>query len=400
MIRYRLLAYRFLGRRLPRWCGGGLGRAGSIALVAAVSVPVVIGMAGLGVDAGYLDYRGAQLQAAADAAVLAGSASLPNITAASAAAITFAQHNMPAAKYGTVLSSSDIQSGSWDSTTHSFTAGGSSPSAMKITLRQTTATGNGVPMLFASMLGFGPVNMTRSAVATYGTSSAWDVMIVHDVSQSFSAQMTSSKAADLALLSCQHNHAGSASQTGLTVFTSFGSVLSTMGNANITTKINSLAQCGTGGMPACSGSNLAAGMYQALQTMTGGAYHPSANLAGKAVILITDGSPNATAAGQPYTVAQGGTGNCPMSSGRNPTPTCTDANLLSFAQTQANALWAHGISVFTIFYSGSSGSPTTDAANLASLVRGVGRAYSTPTASQLSTMMANVCSTMPHALVQ
>lgn len=391
-----MISHRVFGRRLPAWCGDGLGRKGAIALFAAVSFPAVIGLVGLSVDMSYLNYRGAQLQATADAAVLAGSASLPNIVTASATAISFARKNMPQAKYGTVLSNADVQTGSWNSTNHTFTAGGAFPTAMKITVRQTTATGNGVPMLFASMLGFAPVNMTRSAVATYGTSSAWDVMIVHDVSGSFSSQIAHSKTADLELLSCQRNRAGSASQTGLTAFTGFGTVLSTMGDPNIATKINSLRQCGTGTMPECSGSNIAAGLYQALKTMTSAAYHPSPNLAGKAVVLITDGIPNLSNAAQPYTVAQGGLNIIGNLLGN----VLQDAMLLTFARTQADALWANGISVYTIFYSGNSGSPITDALNLAGLVRGTGKAYSTPNASQLSTMMTNVCSSMPHVLVQ
>jgi Flp pilus assembly protein TadG len=376
-------------------------RSGAIGMIAAISIPVVLGLGGLSVDASYMEYRALQLQAAADAAVLAGSAQLPNITAAQNAAISYAQQNMPTARYGTVLAASDVQTGSWNSTTKTFTAGGTNPTAMRITLRQTTATGNGVGLMFMSMLGAPPVNMTRSAVATYGTSSAWDVMIVQDLSQSFSSEIANSKAADLQLLSCQQNHAGSASQAGLTVFTGFGAVQSTMGNANINGKINSLAQCGSSGMPVCSGSNIAAGLYQALLALTNGTYHPSTNLAGKAVVLLTDGAPNISSGAQAYPTAQGGTYTCAKSgSGKNATPTCTDTDLQNFAQAQATALWAAGISVFTIYYSGSSGTPTTDAAYLASLVRGQGRAYSTPTASQLSTMMTNVCASMPHALVQ
>lgn len=379
----------------------GLGRRGAISMLAIFTVPVALGFGGMAVDASYLDYRAAQLRAATDAAVLAGSALLPDATAATSAAIAYAEKNMPVAEYGTVLQRADVQTGSWNSATRSFTAGGSNPTAIRVTLRRTSANGNPEHFLFASVLGFGSIDMTRSAVATYGTASAWDVMLVQDVSMSFSAQLANSKAADLQLLTCQRNHAGSASQSGLTVFTGFGTVQAQMGASNIVSKINSLNQCGTTGMPACSGSNIAAGLYQALQAMTGSTYHPSANLAGKAVVLLTDGIPNVSSSAQPYGTAQGGTYTCPTSgSGRRATTQCTDADLQAFARAQADALWAHGISVFTVFYSGTSSNVASDSAYLASLVRGQGKAYVTPSATQLSTMMTNVCSNMPHALVQ
>lgn len=378
-----------------------MGRRGAISMLAIFTVPVVLGFGGMAVDASYLDYRAAQLRAATDAAVLAGSALLPDATAASNAAIAYAEKNMPVATYGTVLHAADVQTGTWNSSTRTFTAGGTNPTAIKVTLRRTAANGNAEHFLFAAVLGFGSVDMVRSAVATYGTASAWDVMLVQDVSMSFSTQILNSKAADAQLISCQGNHAGSASQSGLTVFTGFGTVKSQMGAANILTAITGLNQCGLPGMPACSGSNIAAGLYQALQAMTGGNYHPSSNLAGKAVVLLTDGIPNVSNSAQPYGTAQGGTYTCPTSgSGRNRTATCSDSDLQAFAQAQADALWSHGISVFTVFYSGNSGNVASDSAYLASLVRGVGKAYVTPSASQLSAMMTNVCASMPHALVQ
>jgi hypothetical protein len=61
----------------------------------------------------------------------------------------------------------------------------------------------------------------------------------------------------------------------------------------------------------------------------------------------------------------------------------------------ANAAAAKGIDVYTIYY----GTNSSDAAWLATLVRGNGTALKTPTAAQLSTQIQQICSQMPHRLV-
>jgi len=374
-------------------------RAGSVIVFVALSITILILFMTLAVDVSYYYYQKKELQSAADAAALAGSAMLPDSGTAVTTAITYAQKNAPVAQYGTVLRSSDVIPGNWTAATRTFTPAAENATALRVTLRRTRANGNAAPTFFGRIMGISAVDLVVTATATYGTNKAWDAMIVQDVTQSFSNQIAHSKAAAQQLLNCQKTAAGDASQFGLVVFTGFPFVqqrLASVGTnySSLQTKINALNRCDTGGMPQCSGSNIAAGLKQALGAFTDGSYQPSPDFAGKAVILLTDGIPNADPSAQPYTAAQGGDGRC--GDARHP---CTDSDLQRFAQTQADALWAQGVSVYTIFYSGNGGS-ASDAAYVASLVRGKGKAYQTPTASQLKSMMNNVCDDIPHALVE
>ena len=375
-----------------------LGRRGAVSVLMGVTLVVLLGLLALATDAAYLYFEKKNLQSAADAAALAGSALLPDTAAASTVAINYAGKNAPASQYGTVLRATDVVPGNWDATTRSFAPTNQNATALRVTLRRTTANGNPARVYFARIFGPSAIDLVVTATATYGTSKAWDVTIVQDVTQSFSRQIANSKAADLQLLNCQKLAAGVDSQFGLAVFTGFGFTQQPMANvgtnySGLQGKINDLAECGTGSMPQCSGSNIAAGLKMALTNFTSTSYHPSSNLAGQAVVLLTDGIPNAEAGAQPYTAAQGGDGSC-GSAGHQ----CTDDDLKRFAQAQADALSAQGISVFTIFYTGNGGS-ASDSAYLASLVRGKGKAYVTPDATALRSMMNNVCVDMPHALV-
>jgi hypothetical protein len=106
--------------------------------------------------------------------------------------------------------------------------------------------------------------------------------------------------------------------------------------------------------PACSGSDLATGIQQAINMFTSTAYTstipPETN---RAIVISSDGESNADANGQ------------------HPSPTYTDAELNTLAQTTASAAWAQGISVYVILYY--HGSDTSaDIALLESLVRGQG----------------------------
>src|SRR3954452_12219553 len=57
----------FLGRQ-----GDGLGTRGNIAVIFALTLPIVVGGAGLGVETSYWYYSSLKLQAVADAAAYAG----------------------------------------------------------------------------------------------------------------------------------------------------------------------------------------------------------------------------------------------------------------------------------------------------------------------------------------
>src|SRR3954452_11366803 len=81
----------FLGRQ-----GDGLGTRGNIAVIFALTLPIVVGGAGLGVETSYWYYSSLKLQAIADAAAYAGALEKiagSDTTAITAAAATSASSN-------------------------------------------------------------------------------------------------------------------------------------------------------------------------------------------------------------------------------------------------------------------------------------------------------------------
>jgi len=121
---------------------------GSVAVVVAILLPVIIGVAGLVIDVGSWYVTRAQLQNAADAAALAGAADLPNNPSnAKAAAQTLAADNVSGA------------------TVTSVTPYNGNSSAIQVTVSKRGS------VWFASVLGISGPTITASAVAqsTQGT---------------------------------------------------------------------------------------------------------------------------------------------------------------------------------------------------------------------------------------
>ncbi|MCX8101752.1 MAG: pilus assembly protein TadG-related protein [Geminicoccaceae bacterium] len=140
-------------------------RRGGVAVLAALSAPILAGFAALAVDIGHAYMVRTELQSTADAAALAASAKLPNRTAALAEARTIAAENLPPAKHGNVLADRDLLIGTWDPERRSFTSGGSSPNAVRVTLRRSTANGNPLPSFFGRVLGTDFFDIEARAVA-------------------------------------------------------------------------------------------------------------------------------------------------------------------------------------------------------------------------------------------
>jgi hypothetical protein len=179
---------------------------------------------------------------------------------------------------------------------------------------------------------------------------------------------------------------------------------------SMTTYINgTLNYCGKSSMPACSGSNVSAGLYNAVaQLMTAGIAGPQSN-----IVIITDGVPNADDIS--YTASMG-TETPPLIAGttystavRNAQVTtpvcastkgvCTDANLLTATHNQVAFANALGINISTIYYTGdtASGSVASYETELASWVTGKGTAIIAPTAASINTNFAQFCSSMGSA---
>ncbi len=390
----------------------GRDRRGSTLLLVTLIIPVIVGFSGLAIESAYLYYRNTVLRQTVNAAALAGASQLityytsgTGSTAAVTAAVqTIASANAPNNQFGSIIPASNVVVGNWNPTTSTFTSlaasGGSSPNAVQVTALSTKANGNAIPVFFGGMLGMSSVDLTKQAVASFGTGQNFDTIILNDLSMSFSSDIGQQRTADLAILNCIKTTSSSTSVFGITTFDGHSSIYVplTQASANmtsLTTKVNALNYCGTSGMPACSGSNVAAGLYSAIQQFSSVS---SANTI-KNIILITDGVPNVSN-GVTYATADG---IYPTPSSKTPvcTTSCTDANLLTMAQDQATTAAAAGINISTIYYSGStgSGSQASNAASLASLRRGTGVSLVAPTSAKIASVFGGFCATMTSATV-
>jgi Flp pilus assembly protein TadG len=140
---------------------------GTIALIVTAFIAIVFGVAALAIDGGNLYVLRNRMQAAADAAALAGASQLPTVANVNNAAQSWALKNLPAAEgNGNILSTSDIVIGNWNTLTRVFTAGATPRDSVKVTVRRTAATGNSVPTYFAGLIGIPTVNVVAEAIAT------------------------------------------------------------------------------------------------------------------------------------------------------------------------------------------------------------------------------------------
>lgn len=385
------------------------GRRASVTILVTSLLPALIGFGLLGATAGYLYYRKLLLTQTVSAATLAGASALTTYyTTGSAATIvsnaqSFAAANEPSQTFGTVVPASNIVVGNWNPANSTFTSlaasGGATPNAVQVTGLNTAANGNAVPVFFGGLVGMSTTDMTVTGVASYGTGKNFDTIIINDLSQSFKSEISEQRAADKAILNCVESSSASASTFGITTIDGHSNIFQSLLQAStnltsLTSKIDTLNYCDTSGMPACSGSNVASGIYSAIQQFS----TVSATNTSKNIIIITDGVPNANS-GTTYTTADG---IYPTPTSTTPTCTkpCTDANLLTMAQNQATNAIAAGISISTIYYSGDTptSQQTSYAASLATLRRGTGVSLVAPTPATITTVLGGFCSTMSSGL--
>ncbi|MFO0927331.1 MAG: pilus assembly protein TadG-related protein [Gemmataceae bacterium] len=169
-------------------------RRGAIAPLAALLLIPLLAMLAFAVDLGWITHTHNQLQAAADAAALAGAGSLTDnfvkfnlmgvtaaqktalradgVTRATATARTFAGYH-PAGEVANLnLLAADVELG-YTSPAGVYTTPAAAsvyPNTVKVTLRRETAANGPLPLFFARVLGIDTVPLTATARATiYGT---------------------------------------------------------------------------------------------------------------------------------------------------------------------------------------------------------------------------------------
>lgn len=138
--------------------------SGGAALLFGIGCPVLIGMLALAVDTSWMFYNKGRLQTAADAAALGAVGIISNTNAALSRAVTLAAANVPSS-FGTVTSNPDVQFGSYDATSKTFTVSNSNVNAVKVAAHRSVAGGNALPTFFGRIFGVTSAEASASAIA-------------------------------------------------------------------------------------------------------------------------------------------------------------------------------------------------------------------------------------------
>ena len=126
---------------------------------------LMVGITGMAVDSTNGFRARTMLQATADATALAAAIDLPNTANVMATAVTYADSNMGAEVNGTVLDTADVKIGLWDASTLTLDTGSGVPDSVMVTVRQTEANSNPVPVNFLRIIGLMNWNVQARAVA-------------------------------------------------------------------------------------------------------------------------------------------------------------------------------------------------------------------------------------------
>jgi Flp pilus assembly protein TadG len=355
-------------------------RKGSMMLYSAVALPVLFAFIALAVDFGYISNAKAELRAAVDAANLAGSAGLAT---SPAEARKLAKEIAAANTVGgqpLILTDSDIQLGSWNASTRTFTvlssANESQATAIRINAQLTQAKGNPVNLIFGRFIGFSTKDLVSSGVA--GAAQGSNVVIVQDITSSFSDELTEAKAGDIELLKSIWSNGTSLSRVGIVVHTGWGKTLANIqpvsaNYVSLTNTLNSIKLCGNSQMPACSGTDIAAGLEEGTKV-----FDNAGTLSGsKVIVLVSDGEPTSSKSGSHSAL--------------------NDTQLLTLAQQRASEAWAKGIHIYVVFYNRDN---STSAANaVKTLARGKGDFVQVTNAADLPVKLKQVFARLPAQLL-
>jgi Flp pilus assembly protein TadG len=151
-------------------------RRGKIIVMTALLMVVLLGMVAFSVDVGYMAVTRTEMQICADAAALAGAAELVNgVDDARAEALEYLAKNKVG---GSTLGPSNvnIEFGTWNDTTRSFTTGTSTPNGIRI-----NATLNNTALFFGRSLNKESFTTSAQAIAVYQPR---DIVLVLDYSGS------------------------------------------------------------------------------------------------------------------------------------------------------------------------------------------------------------------------
>ncbi len=268
-----------------------LPRRGSAAAVTVLSLGALLGFVAMSTDWGAVYTGHTSLQAASDAAAVAAAGALPDLDAVRRRARAYAArievHGEPVR-----LEDGDIEVGVWDGATFTPTHPDDAD-VVRVTARAPVPT----PLAARRGVDAGHPETMSGAGAVLG-GPAPDLVIVQDVSGSFSREFPIARQADLSLLQCIRDRAADTTRIGVVTFSGFeenqlapdGLVTLDEGYSRVRKTIDGLDLCGRGDMLDCAGTNIAAGLWEALRLLDGS---ESEAEIGRAAVLVSDGAPYA-----------------------------------------------------------------------------------------------------------
>ena len=137
-------------------------RRGAILVYVAASMVAFTALTSLVIDIAHLRVVKLQLQFAADAAARDGAVGISSGASTSKAIGSASLMNVDGTPV--VLQASDVVVGTWSGGT--FTPGGASPNAVKVTASRSAARGNAVPVWWGAIIGKSSADVTATAIAT------------------------------------------------------------------------------------------------------------------------------------------------------------------------------------------------------------------------------------------
>ncbi len=157
-------------------------RRGGALIYSAIAITALSAVASLSVDLGRVQVAKGELQSTADAAARAAAAALGSGSSAAvvAAQSVAAQQKVDGGSFS--LASGDVEFGTWNASTRTFTVlssqQSSSANAIRVTARRTATQNGGIPLMLGSIFGVRTCNASASSVAVAATPGSGGVGVV------------------------------------------------------------------------------------------------------------------------------------------------------------------------------------------------------------------------------
>lgn len=274
--------------------GGLFGSRGSILIITAILMPIIIGFAALAIDIGYVAVKKAQQDNAVAAAALACQSGISDILTTPTSTKPYDQAILYASKNNLTLANSNIQLGKWDVSTARFKSYSTPYNACQVTKTVSTST------LFGKAFSIGSFTKTSLATATYGIASAsqsMNLVMTQDLTGSFSQELAQAKTADQALLNCISTKRPNGTTVALSAFAYTSTTLTplqdissgTTGYTAFQTAINSLQTIGSSNINGSQNqTNIMTAIAGAAKQLT----DKNSTGAQNAIVIVTDGEAN------------------------------------------------------------------------------------------------------------